>query len=307
MGLQTQVWARDIAEKLWPSNAFAMKAISDDAWVSNKTVNLPQAGAAPVVERNRSTLPATAVKRTDTNLTYDIDEFTSTPSHIQDIEEIETSYAKRQSVLMNHIEEINLASYQWLAHHWAPSAAAAIIRTTGGDRVANTAGATGNRKKLTIEDLIQAKAKMDDMEVPTTGRHILLPAHMYNDLVEDNWKDLLGLELSGKARIQNDQDLISILGFNIYMRGKDNLQRYTNAATPVKKTPDASSGTTDNAAAILWQERFVRRAKGAVKVYNDIDNPLYYGSVFSAMARLGGAKRYTDGRGVIAIVEAAGS
>lgn len=306
MAIQTEIWARDIAEAIFPANSFMAKSLSDDAWVDNKTVHLPQAGSLPAVVRNRNSFPATPGQRTDTTVTYDLDEFTSDPSLIRDIEEVETSYDKRSSVLRDHTESINLQCANWLQYHWGADAAAAILRTTGADRVAQVTGATGNRKKLTITDLIAAKALMDDMDLPEDGRCLLLPSFMYNDIITDNWATLLSMELSGEARLQNGT-LMKILGFEIFKRGKKNVLSYTNAATPVKRTPDAAALVSANAAALFWHSNFVRRAKGEVKVYADYDKPEYYGSTFSALARLGGRKRYSDGTGIVSIVEAAGA
>jgi hypothetical protein len=306
MAIQTQIWAMDIAEKLFPEDSFMAQSISDDAWVNNKTVHLPQAGALPTVERNRSSLPATPGQRTDTTGEYDLDEFTSTPTLITDIEEVETSYNKRNSVTNSHSREINKQIANWMAYHWAPTAAAAMIRTSGSDVVSNVEGATGNRKALAIEDIFKAKQLLDDMDVDQNGRNILLPAHMYNKLIETNWKDLLSMDISGQARVQSGS-LQAIFGFNIFLRGKKNILTYSNAATPVKREPGSNALTTANAGALVWHPDFVRRAKGGVKVYADYDKPEYYGSTLSAMARAGGRQAYTDGTGVVAIIEAAGS
>ena len=306
MAIQTEVWARDIADALFPMNTFMAQSISDDQWVNNKTVHLPQSGVLPVVQRNRSSYPATASVRVDTDATYTLDEFTSDPTHIADIEQIETSYDKRQSVLRDHIEEIQKRCANWMQYHWSPTTAANILRTTGGDRVAQVTGATGNRKKLTIDDLILAKAALDDMDVPAEGRYILIPAFQYNDLILDNKTTLLSMDISGEARMQKGI-LSMIMGFTIVQRGKKNVLSYGNEATPVPRPPDDATDIAANAATLCWHSNFVRRAKGEVKVYENQDDALYYGSVFSAMARAGGRKRYTDATGVIAIVEAAGS
>jgi len=304
MAILTEVWAKDIAENIFPDNSFMVESMDSSMWVDNDKVHRPQAGAPPVVERNRTVVPATAVKRTDSDNAYELDEFTSTPSFIQDIEEIETSYNKRASVLTNHIREINKVAANWLAYRWGATSASAILRTNGDARPANVVGATGNRKMLTIEDIIKAKAVMDDMEIVAEGRCMLLPAHMYNDLLQKQWQDLVSLDKTGKARIAKGQ-IMELFGFKIYLRGKKNILQYSNAATPVLRAPDAAALGTANAAALLWHPDFVERALGTVKVYADEDKPEYYGSLFSAMVRGGGQKYYTDGRGVISIVESA--
>ena len=305
MAIQTEVWARDIAGALFPADSFVMKAINDDPWVDNKVVHRANAGAVPSVSVNRAVYPAVAALRTDIDGNYNLDELTSDPTHIPDIEEIETNYDKRMSVLSTHINEINKQACNHLAYRWGATLVANIVRTTGGTTPANTPGATGNRKKLTLTDLMAAKQVLDDMDVPYEGRHILIPASMYKNLVIDFKTELMSADFRSEATIK-DGVVQKIFGFNVYTRGKKNVLRYTNAGTPVRILPSTAGAATDNAAALCWHEDFLARAKGAVKIYSDIDAPGYYGSVFSAMARIGGNKVYTDETGVVSIVEAAG-
>lgn len=305
MAIQNQVWTRDIKEKLFPKNSFMVRGINDDAWVNNKTVNLAESGILPAVERNRSTLPATRVQRTDGSPNYDLHEHTTTPSLIRDIEETETNYNKRQSVVMSHSKVLNNDIANWIAYYWGATQSENIIRTSGDNRDAVVEGANGTRKQLTLDEIFKAKSLADDMDLPEDGRCILLPSYMYNDLIMNKEK-LLEIEISGQARIENGV-IRKILGFDIYKRGKKNLLTYSNAATPVKREPTANTLTTANAAAIFWHEDFVRRAMGAVKVFANIDEADWYGSTFSALARAGGRTAYSDETGIGAIVESAGA
>lgn len=303
MPIQTEIWAADIAANIFPSDSWVAKSVSDDAWVDNKIVHLPQSGAVPAVQKDRASVPATITPRTDTILDYNISEFTSDPSLIRDVDEIEVSYDKRTSVLADHIKEINKRVANDLQKSWAPSALANMVRTSGAVRPANTPGATTTRKSLTIADIISAANILDDMDIERDDKRcLLLPAHMYNDLMAANFATLLQLQASGEAVLQQGK-LMNIHGFNIAIRGKKNVLRYTNAGTPVVIDPTTAGAATDNAAALAWHSDYVRRAKGAVKVYYDEDKPEYYGSVFSAMARAGGSKKYSGGDGVVAIVE----
>lgn len=306
MAIQKQIWVTDIKQKLFPENSFMVRGMNDDAFVENRTVNLQDEGDLPEVEINRTSLPATITGLNDTPHSYNVDEFTSSPSRIQDIEEIETNYNKRQSVLSRHIRVINNKIAQKLLFLWAATASANIIRTNGDNRDALVTGATGTRKKMQLDQWFEAKNILDDMDVPQEGRCVCLPAYMYNDMLKDEKETLMSLEFSGRARIENGQ-LNKLLGFDIYIRGKKNILSYTNAATPVPRDVDANALTTANGAALFWHEDFVRRALGAVKVYAHEDDPTNYGSIFSAMARAGGKKAYNDGTGVVAVVEAAGA
>lgn len=301
MAILTEVWAADIAEKLFPSNSFVSKGINDDAWVSNKKVHLPQAGANPSVVRNRnSNTAATATKREDDDLEYNVDAYTTNPTLVEDIEEIETSYLKRQSILRGHIASLNTSIAEWMAYHWSPTKSDRIVRTSGDSRGSTVKGATGNRKKTVLADLLKAKTLLDGMDVPMKGRWALIPSDMYKDLLEID--KVLSAEYNQTGRLP-DGVVNKIFGINLMVRSSS--ASYTNAATPVLRTPSASDLTTANNAIIIWHEDFVRRAKGEVKVYENEDDATLYGSVFSAMARSGGAKAYKDEIGVVAIVESA--
>lgn len=300
--IQTEVWVADIKEQLFPSNAFLANSIDDSVFADKKTVNLPQAGTLPNVERNRTILPAPIVNRNDSVVSYDLDQFTSDPSVVKNIDEVETSYDKRQSVLRQHINQLNLSIANWMQYHWSATVAAAIKRTTGSSRTAAVTGATGNRKQLALADVFVLKQVMDDMEVPESGRVLLLPSFMYNDLLLAEKTSLTSLEFTGEARMTNGM-LEMLLGFRIYKRGKNNVLSYTNAGTPVPRTPDATALTSANAAALAWHPDFVRRALGEVLVYANENQAAYYGSLFSSEVRAGGRKAYSDGTGVVAIVE----
>lgn len=304
MPIQKEVWAADIKEKLFPADSFLAQSVDDTPFADNKTVHRAVAGAVPGVARNRQTVPAAIQRRTDDDASYDLDEFTSDPTLIRDIEEVEVNYNKRQSVLRSHLNTINLQVANWMQYHWAPTPAANIIRTTGSARaaIASTFGATGNRKKLLLADIFKLAALFDDMDLTEQNRNLLLPSAMYNDLVEANWATLLQLQAEGSALLK-DGSLMMLHGFRIWKRGGKNILTYTNAGTPVKRLPDAATLSTANAAALAWHPDFVTRAKGEVKVFENLDDATMYGSVFSALVRAGGRAQYPDFLGVAAIVE----
>jgi hypothetical protein len=308
--LQTEVWVADIKEKLFPSNAFQTQALDDSMFVSNRYVNLANAGNLPKVQRNRTTIPAVMTKRDDEAINYMVHEFTSNPTPIQDIEEIETAYNKRQSVLKGHIDMQNLKMANWCQYAWAATQSANIIRTTGSTRAAVIPGATSTRKAITLNDIFRAKGILDDMDVPEEGRVMLIPAYMYNDLLAAEKTSLVNLQTTGESVVQQGE-FIRLLGFQIFKRGKRNVLSYTNAGTPVPRIATNSEDseysvlTAANAAVLFWHPDFVRRALGAIKVYYNEDDPTLFGSAFSTMARAGARKAYSDETGVVALVEEA--
>lgn len=100
MAVRKELWARTIIEGLYPDDSFMTKSIDDSQYVYlGKKVHVPQAGAAPNVEKNRTSLPATAKKREDTDLEYEIAEFTTDPVYIPNADNYELSFSKRESVV----------------------------------------------------------------------------------------------------------------------------------------------------------------------------------------------------------------
>jgi hypothetical protein len=302
MSIQREIWVTDITQNLFPNNSFLQASRNDSQFVEQgKIVHLPQVGSVPAVSKNRSTFPATASQRQDDDSTYNLDSYTSDPTHIRDIDAIEVSYDKRMSVLSDHIGALNDAIAYGIAVNWTPNSASRIIRTTGNNRNAMAPSATGLRKKITLDNFLSAKRILDKDDVPSENRYVLLPAEMYNDLLE--LSDVLTSDKMGTANLPTGA-VGRLLGFNIFIRS--NALIFTNATTPVVRPLGYTPATNDNAAALFWHKDFVRRAMGEVKIFADENSPQFYGTVLSAEVRAGGKTAYANHKGVVALVEEVG-
>jgi hypothetical protein len=304
MALQTEVWAKDIKENLFANNEFVTMSTDQSAFAANKVVHVPQSGANPNVEVNRSVLPATAAQRTDSELTYLLNEFTTDPIVVRDIDEIQTNYKKRQSVLMSHTDAMNDRMGDQTAYDWAVSGApqaANIVRTSGAlvaDALAPSA--TGTRKKLDKKDVRDLARIFDNKNTPANDRFLLLNSDMFYQLFDDT--TLLSRDFMEKSS-QERGVITELYGFKIMKRSK--VVIYDNAADPVKKAVGAAGAATDNLGCIAWQRSTVARAMEGIKVFGEIDAPEWYGSIFSAMAIYGSAILRADLAGVGAIVQEA--
>lgn len=298
MALNKQIWLNTIIENFFPNNSFAAKSVDDSAFVNNKTVHIPNAGAPSGVKINRTQKPATANQRTDNDLTYDVDELTTDPIYIPNVDMVELSYDKRQSVLMNDRTQLQNAAAQNLLYRWFNNGY--IVETTGDARPAHTSTtATGNRKKMTKATVLAIATKFNTDDVPLENRFILLDASMYDDLLED----LTDKELSAFLASANAQQgtLGNLYGFGIMLRSK--VLRLKSDKALLKWEENAAA--TELAAGLAWQQNCVSRAMGDVKMFDSTDNPLYYGDIYSFLMRVGGAMRRYDKKGVAVIAEAA--
>lgn len=302
MAVQKETWVDYIIGNLFKDNTFLTKCYDESEHVLNGTVvHIPQAGAKPTVVKNRSLLPAVAVQRTDTDITYALDWYTSSPRVITNAEEKEVSYDKMGSVVGEDVETMSDVIAEDILYKWAPTAAANIIRTTG--TAVDTAlapGATGTRKPLLGTHLRQAQATMNKQGISKADRWALIPDDMLTQLLAD--PALTAIQVQAIMDVK-EGTIPKLYGFNILTRA--NACIYDNTGTPVPKTIDAATATTDNLSVLCWQKNAVAKAMGTTDFFENKQDATYYGDVYSAGQRCGGRKRRSDGYGVIAIVQAA--
>jgi hypothetical protein len=264
MALQKEIWINDIVAPLFADNTFAARSINHSGFVNNKTVHVPNAGSAPSIVKNRSTFPAQAGGRTDSDLTYDINEYTSDPIHITNGEEVELSYDKRQSVIAQMRAALVDAVHGDIVDAWIDGVAPAVkaIASFGSS------------------DVLALATTFNSQDVPQTGRCLLLNAQAYSNLLEDLTQQQSQAFLASADAQKGTVG--AIYGFDVYLRS-------------------SVSPANSNVYAVAWQQECVSRALGDVNLFVDEKNPSYYGDILSALVRAGGAAIRQDGKGIAAI------
>lgn len=320
-GIQKEIWQDRIEENLFNDNEFLMASVDDSQYVDGRTVHIPNAGAVPNVEVNRvkGGPGADTTLREDTEVTYDIDELTTDPFLITDAEEKELSYSKVDSELYDHQETLNDTFAERTIRNWAPTGAAYlndgitvnanILRTTGipnnDEKDAPVSvltylpGTTGYRLRFGLYDIRKVKVFQGKQKVPKKGRHVLMSEDAYDQIVSD----LIATKYRDNMTIFNPEtgELSKIMGYKVWVRAT--VCTYNNAATPVVNAYGAAAAATDNDAMIFWHERAVSRAFGGVQFYETKGSAKDYGDVYSALVRVGGAKRRKTQVGVCALVQ----
>ncbi len=302
MAINVEIWQDYIAENLFENNEFINLAINADGNVNGKTVHIPSAGSAATVTRNLTNFPATVTERTDADATYSIDEFYIAPVRVPQADLYELSYDKMNSLMLDVMGNMQDTVGNWMLYNWRATADAYIARTTGADVEAHVSSAvTGNRKKFIAADLQAASRILTHAKAPMGERYCLLDAYMYDQLLSD-------LKFGEFRETIKEADLArgiigNLFGFKILLR--PTVLTYDNTGTPVAREPGYTAAATDNGAALCWSKWAVERALGDVKVFENIQDPTYYGDIISGYVRSGGRKRRNDGVGVVAIVQAA--
>lgn len=299
MAIEKEIWRKDIQEAVFDNNTFLDLAFNADEYViGGAVVHIPQSGGAGNIEKNRSTFPATIRRRTDTDIVYVLDEYTSDPVKITDADKKELSYDKRNSVIGEDKEAIKQLVAEDFLYKWAASLpAGSILLTTGGAVAASAPGATGNRKAAILADLQRAQAELDVQGVAENDRYAMTPSRLRAQLfpVGDLTVQTMMLNVTPEERKKGV--IGEVCGFKILSRTKAVI--YTNAGT--LKAPGAASAVDDDEAIVCWQKNAVERAKGTVDFFEDLKNPTEYGDIYSMLVRAGGRRRREDDKGVITI------
>lgn len=299
-----EIWIDMVVEYLRKNNIVLNRVYrEDDRVLGGKVVHIPQAGANLGGERNRTTLPATAGKRTDTDVTYSLIEYTTNPALLQNTEQAELSYDKMVSLLADQLAWLDESVTDDLLQIWSATGAAQIVRTTGADSAENLSpSATGTRKILTVADFKRAMTIMNKNNVPQGDRVALLDSDMYSELLDD--------EMLKTRDVAREADYVNgvvarLYGFDILERS--NVTVFTNAATPVKKAVGAAGAATDNKSSLFFQRLSVSAALGQKEFFESKQDPLYFGDIYSMLMRAGGRQRRADGQGVVSIVQTVGA
>lgn len=303
-GVLTEVWVRTIQEVLFArNNEFLRASVNHDAFVVNKTVHIPQAGSLPGVTKNRTVFPAPVISRDDTTLDYDLDSFSVDPVRIGRIEEVQISYAKRQSVMSQHMNKLMDLIAREGIFNWASDTAVNQVRTTGATSTTNLPkGATGSRKKVILADLATVAQTMDDQDIPDDGRWLMLPSKMYYELF--TIQDLIRDDIIGEITLPAAA-IKKILNFNIIKRSSNTVVKYDNVSTPQRKAVGAAETTDANFGAIAWHVDSVATALGAIEVFADEKSATMMGDVISADVLSKTTKLRTDEAGIVTLIQAA--
>ncbi len=294
-GVEVEVWANYIIERLWKENTFLNHTFNDDQYVlAGKVVHIPQPGSKPDVVKNRTTFPAVAVGRTDGDVNYSLDVYTTDPTHIQDAEKVELSYDKIDSVFGDHAGALAETIGDDLIIKWLTGiGAGSKALTTGAAAAATADSATGTRKVITIADFKRMQKVMNKQNIMKTDRFAMLTSDMLDqltsELTQTQYRDFSQYFDASKGVVGK------LFGFDILERSNV----ATSNAAGVVKAFGTAAAVTDCEVGIFWQKNAVARALGEKKFFENINDSTYYGDVYSSLVRMGGRRRRSDDKGII--------
>jgi hypothetical protein len=297
----TSIFTRDLQRLLFPDNDFykATKLLNtaDDApGVAAASYQIPQELMLPtgVVDPTVFPLPVEEIEGGNEIVTLQL--LATNPTRLGDREELEVSYARRESVLSLHSSVLDQMAAASALNKMSAVGAGYTLRTTGIAQAASLPGMTGTRKRLTKDDLINAMELLDRTDMKGQ-RYALLPATMYSQLLKID--DFVNYEKTGNTTALAKGLLGEILGLKIYKRSTG--ANFTAGLAP--KAVNAAMGATDHEGALFWIADAIGRVEGAVKPYINESQAQYLGALANAAVRFGMKPLRTDKKGVVALVQ----
>lgn len=301
MAVQVEIWQSDIQKAFYNDIPFLRYGVDVSAQVlDGKVVHIPQAGTLSVdISKDRSSFPATAKRRTDSEKTYTLNAFSTDPFHIPDAEQAELSFDKRQS-LLEHVKDALMERVSTeILYSWAFGLTGVnAIRTTGANVQASAPSATGTRKAFTEQDLaLAAQTILNQSKGTAQDLVALVPYNLLGQLL--NTKEL-GLAQSFLSDEERRSGFIARLQNFLILPTYSRLFAQENGTL---KDVKAVASASDNEVILCWSKSAVEYALGSVKMFASQADPLYYGDVYSFEVRAGGARRRLDNAGVISITQ----
>ena len=210
VGVYTEIWTGELVKYLRRGlEATWLDGIPDSSSiVNNDVIHLVEVGVDPDVLINNTTYPIPLQALNDADIAIQLDKFQTKVTPVTDDELYAISYDKMSRVKESHGNAINDSKFAKAAHAMCATqngAKTPVVKTTG------AADTTTGRKKMTVNDLLTLKRKMDALGVPAQGRRLVLCSDHVNDLLETSqvFKEQYNIN-------RNDGTVGKLFGFNIY-------------------------------------------------------------------------------------------
>ncbi len=265
-GVQKEIWTDIIMEGFYPKDDFLSWSRDMSELVEFNTLNLAEAGVDPDVLIDNTTYPITAATRTDAAKTIVLRTLDTESTIVRNIEAMESSYNKMESVVRGHRNALRKASIQLAAHYWAPQADGAFTPV-----IAATGDSNGTRKVLTFEDILSIRARLTAIDADLNAFALMLNPLHEADLMAQDLKLYKEVIVAGK-----------IFGFSFFVNSQT--PRF-NSSTGAKVAFQAVGAVTDTIASILWSRDEVMKADGSLEIFAKYRDPDQKGDVFNFQKR----------------------
>ncbi len=322
MSVVPEIWTDFIVGNLFKNNEYLLQSVDESQYVlQGRVVHVPQAGATSGVKRNRTQLPATITRRTDVDVTYALDEFTTDPRFIPDADKVQLSYDKMESCMSEDMSYLRQVMADTMLYNWRPKYFVKATKTKSADYLIH---GTGVRTGVCVEDFVKAKQIFNKWGIPKEDRYVLLNTEMYGQICDDvrnNSNDNLltavydpksgrlekleGFTIIERATVlmASNSALSAVSGQQYFKFTSDTDLTYSPEDYEAIELGETNAANTACAIGLFWQKNFVRRAIGETKMFENTGDPTYYGDIYSFLNRMGGRKSRGDAKGVLGLMQ----
>jgi hypothetical protein len=256
-GILTEVWTGEMVKALRSGlEGSWLDGVPDNSSiVANDVIHLVEVGVDPAVVIDNTTYPIPITALEDKDIAIKLNKFQTEVTPITDDELYAISYDKMGRVKESHSNAINDAKFTKAAHSLCAvkNTEKTPVLATSGEREEDT-----GRLKLTPADLVRMKKAMDKLNVPATGRRLVLCPDHVNDLllVDQRFKEQYNID-------RNTGRVGMIYGFEVYEYA--NTPLYTTAG--VKKDLNKSAEAGEFNCSFAFYTPRVFKATGSTKMY----------------------------------------
>ena len=321
MSVVPEIWTDFIVENLFKDNEFLLQSVDESQYVlQGSVVHVPQAGAPSGVKRNRTQLPATITRRSDVDVTYALDEFTTDPRFIPEADKTQLNYDKMESCMTEDMSYLRQVLADTMLYNWRPTYFIKASKTKSADYLIH---GTGLRTGVCVDDFVKAKEIMNKWGIPKEDRFVILNSEMYAQICNDV-RNATNENLMTAVYSPVTGRLEKLEGFVIYERSTVLLAKnstltavngkhyfkftstdltYSPEEYEAIETGNTNGSNTACAVGLFWQKNAVRRALGQTKMFENTGDPTYYGDIYSFLQRAGGRKSRGDAMGVLGLIQ----
>ena len=258
-----QIFTDVLKKNLYADGSWLGRLGNYDEFVDANTINMTQIGADPGVVKDNATWPLTPTQRTDTGIAIPLATFDTVPTHITNVEELETNYNKCESAVQQHVAKLKDTICKSACFNLAPASHAAatpVLRTSGAAR------GDGN-KRLTFADVLALRTAFNKAHLPMENRILLLNPDHEADLILEDANRYNAMMQSGK-----------IAGFDVYVYSETPF--YTAAGAK-----SAATATSGKMSSVAFCTSETMRAMGDVEGEPEKRWAEYRGWIFGAQVR----------------------
>ena len=267
MPIEKQVWTDIILEQPIADDSFLLASQDMSELVDNNLIHLADAGVEPEVFIDNDTYPIGIVSREDAPIELPLHTLDTKNTVVRNVEAIESSYKKLESVVSGHKRALARQSAALAAYNWCPlkdGENTPVLETTG------IAGADG-RKPLTFDDLDTLETRFRDLEVDMSKLVLVLNSRHLADLKAEDRK--LYRESMKDGRIGN---------FKVYTY--PHLPLF-DTTTKQKQAFGSAAGVNSSMASLAYVQTEVMRARGTTEPFVREKDPEARGDILGYQQR----------------------